>query len=114
MNKLIKQRVSRMAATDMVVTFNQGGKMKTDEILQERGKTYGKFVDHARLTQDLKEAMYKHPNYARLEPYQKESLEMVQHKIGRIINGDPMYLDSWADGAGYFELAVKELQGKGV
>ena len=42
-----------------------------------------------------------------------ESLEMVQHKIGRIVNGDPTYLDSWVDIVGYTQLVIDELLSKG-
>jgi hypothetical protein len=35
---------------------------------------------------------------------QKESLEMIMHKVARILNGDPNYSDSWHDIAGYAKL----------
>ena len=35
---------------------------------------------------------------------------MIAHKIGRIINGDPDYDDSWADIAGYAKLVSDRLQ----
>ena len=35
---------------------------------------------------------------------------MMQHKIGRILNGDPAYLDSWVDIVGYTQLVVNELE----
>jgi len=35
----------------------------------------------------------------------REALEMIAHKIGRILNGDPNYADSWHDIAGYAKLA---------
>lgn len=31
---------------------------------------------------------------------------MIAHKIGRILNGDPNYRDSWDDIAGYAKLAA--------
>ena len=40
----------------------------------------------------------------------KESLEMVAHKIGRILNGDPFYHDSWHDCIGYLRLIEKRLE----
>jgi len=40
----------------------------------------------------------------RLSFAQKESLEMIQHKTARILNGDPNYADSWHDIAGYATL----------
>ena len=37
---------------------------------------------------------------------------MILHKIGRILNGDPNYADSWHDIAGYAKLVEDELSGK--
>lgn len=77
--------------------------------LEERGARYGSFRGHASITQRLKEAMQTHPKYEELSVSQTESLEMIAHKIGRIINGDPNYADSWVDIAGYAQLIVNEL-----
>ena len=51
-------------------------------------------------------------NWDRLTCSQKESLEMVVHKIARILNGDPNYADSWHDIAGYATLIDQELTGE--
>jgi hypothetical protein len=80
-------------------------------VLLERGARYGKFTGHAQITQNLKEVMYSTEKFATLQPDQKEALEMIAHKIGRILNGDPDYDDSWKDIAGYAELVAKRLQG---
>lgn len=80
--------------------------------LNERGKRYGPFRDHAELTQNLKADMKEVPGWMRLNDSQKEALEMIQHKIGRILNGDPNYDDSWRDIAGYAQLVVDQLEGK--
>lgn len=40
-----------------------------------------------------------------------QSLEMIQHKVARILNGDPDYPDSWIDIAGYAQLVADRLQG---
>jgi hypothetical protein len=37
---------------------------------------------------------------------------MIQHKIGRILNGDPDYVDNWDDIAGYSQLVAKLLRGE--
>ncbi len=79
-------------------------------VLNERGTRYGDFDEHAKLTQNLKVTMYEHPKYTQLAPYQAEALEMIQHKIGRIINGDPNYDDSWVDISGYATLVVDKLR----
>jgi Domain of unknown function (DUF6378) len=84
-----------------------------NDILDERGKRYGRFDGHAQITQTLKQAMGSVPAfYARLSPSQREALDMIAHKIGRILNGDPNYADSWVDIAGYAQLIVDQLDGK--
>ena len=79
------------------------------DVLTERGKRYGKFSIHAEITQRLKMELAETPNWKFLTHSQREALEMVAHKIGRILNGDPMYLDSWVDIVGYTQLVVDEL-----
>jgi hypothetical protein len=37
---------------------------------------------------------------------------MICHKIGRAINGDPDYDDTWVDMAGYPQLVADRLRGK--
>jgi hypothetical protein len=82
-----------------------------DQVLTERGKRYGKFKDHARITQDLKDVMRSTNGWEKLSPSQKEALEMTAHKIGRILNGGPSYADNFIDLAGYNQLVADELQG---
>lgn len=86
-------------------------KQTVAETLKQRGKRYGDFDEHARITQSLKAAMYNTAAYqeGRLSDSQKEALEMIQHKVGRILNGDPNYADSWHDIAGYAQLVEEEL-----
>ena len=50
--------------------------------------------------------------WSALAPHQKESLEMIQHKIARILNGDPNYSDSWHDISGYATLVENMLEYK--
>ena len=35
---------------------------------------------------------------------------MIAHKMGRIVNGDPYYDDSWVDIVGYAQLVINELK----
>ena len=83
--------------------------METRLILEERGKRYGSFDTHAMITQNLKRTMLLTPNWDILSSDKKESLEMIAHKIGRILNGDPEYKDSWVDIAGYATLVAEGL-----
>lgn len=87
-----------------------------DATLAERGARYGTFVGHAHITQDLKNAITLHlvARNKRLAQDQQEALDMIAHKIGRIVNGDPDYADSWIDIAGYAKLVANRLEGKVV
>ena len=78
--------------------------------LAQRGKRYGSFAEHARITQAIKAAMIDSPNWATLSPDMREALEMIAHKAGRILNGDPEYHDSWHDIIGYTKLVADRLQ----
>ena len=84
--------------------------MSVEEVLEERGKRYGKFLTHANIAQDLKLTMHNAPSWALLDTDQKEALDMIQHKIARILNGDPSYADSWIDIAGYSTLVADRLE----
>lgn len=85
--------------------------MDIEKVLEERGKRYGTFSGHAGLSQNLKFIMRVHPNWGALTDAQKESLDMIQHKIARIINGDANYADSWDDIAGYAKLITRIIEG---
>jgi hypothetical protein len=78
----------------------------TDEILAQRGKTHGDYSDHALVTQNLKSQMQLGKNWDDLNPEQKEALEMIQHKVGRILSGNPNFRDHWDDIAGYARLVA--------
>lgn len=84
------------------------------QTLTERGQRYGKFKDHAAIAQELKRALYRHMDtVSKVEPDadQLEALEMICHKLARIVNGDPDYADSWVDIAGYAQLVADRLEG---
>jgi hypothetical protein len=87
---------------------------EVDAILDERGKRYGDFKGHAEITQLFKvitEAWLRKRSKV-LKFDQQEALDMIFHKIGRILNGDPDYADSWIDIAGYAKLVADRLEGK--
>lgn len=85
----------------------------TEALLAERGKTHGDFGDHARIAQDLKVIVREENdlrpgrNQLMLTHAQLESLEMICHKIGRILAGNADYHDHWDDIAGYAKLCSK-------
>jgi hypothetical protein len=82
------------------------------EILDQRGDRYGPFTSHAAITQNLKSMIDTALVGQRktLLPFQQEALDMICHKIGRIVNGDPSYHDSWVDIAGYATLVADILR----
>ncbi len=65
------------------------------------------------MTQRLKEVFWEElaKRNKKLDADQMEALEMIMHKIGRIINGDADYDDSWRDIAGYAMLVCDRLNG---
>jgi uncharacterized protein (UPF0297 family) len=81
-----------------------------DQTLDERGRRYGEFDEHARITQNIKAAMKDSRNWTALDDDMREALEMIAHKIGRILNGDPKYIDSWHDIIGYTRLVEQRLE----
>jgi hypothetical protein len=88
-----------------------------DETLAERGSRYGSFESHAMLSQSLSQTLllhyYKtHGKDKPLPPYIVEALNMICHKLARVVNGDPFYDDNFRDIAGYSQLVVDILQTK--
>ena len=86
--------------------------MDIEATLVERESRYGSFEGHALITQRIKSVMGASPNWQALAPDMKEALEMVAHKVGRILNGDPCYHDSWHDIVGYAKLVADRLAGE--
>lgn len=83
------------------------------QTLTERGERYGKFMDHARISQSFKSFVRNShgEKWKTMSFDQQEALEMIFHKIARILNGDPHYADSWVDIAGYAQLVADRLEG---
>ena len=78
--------------------------MSVQETLDERQSTHGDFADHARITQMLKTVIQNQPGWKNLNAMQRESLDMITHKIGRIMAGNPNHADHWHDIQGYAKL----------
>lgn len=85
--------------------------MNIADVLQERGSRYGSFEGHARVAQRLKWVLREELEIRSktLPMNQEECLDMICHKIGRIINGDCMYSDNYVDIAGYAKLVADKL-----
>lgn len=85
-----------------------------EEMLRERGDRYGEYKTHALITQGLLKVIEGNKNYQYLPDHIKETLHMICHKLGRIINGDPRYLDSWIDIIGYVQLTIDILKSEKI
>ena len=80
-----------------------------DTTLIERGSRYGDFIDQSFIAQALKDVIHQAPNWDKLLSDQKEAMDMMAHKMARILNGDPDYIDSWHDIIGYARLVEQRL-----
>ena len=86
---------------------------QVDDVLDNRALDYGKFKDGAALMQALKRTLADHAQKhgKTFADDQWEALEMIVHKIGRIVNGNPDKVDHWTDIAGYAKLVADRLEG---
>jgi hypothetical protein len=80
------------------------GTSSLENTLNERGQQYGNFSNQAEIAQKLKGVVYAEEGYERLSSAHREALDIILHKISRIINGNPNYVDNWHDIAGYATL----------
>lgn len=83
--------------------------MSVQQTLDSRQSTHGDFADHARITQLLKTVIHNQPNWKNLNVMQRESLDMIMHKVGRIMAGNPDHADHWHDIQGYAKLIEDRL-----
>ena len=76
-------------------------------LLAERQKTHGDYDENARIAQATKDLWRSGRNWSALTPRQRESLELIATKVGRILAGDPDCPDHYRDIAGYAVLATE-------
>ena len=81
-----------------------------DATLAQRESTYGDYEDVAKISQFIKETLRDGKQYHNLKSFQLESLDMICNKMARIVNGDPLYHDSWHDIQGYAKLVADKLK----
>jgi hypothetical protein len=84
-----------------------------DKVLDSRAKDYGKFIEGAEIMQMLKRLVHNYieDRQTPLAFDQREAIDMIIHKMGRIINGNPDKVDHWTDIAGYAKLVADRLEG---
>lgn len=76
-----------------------------------RDEQHGGLQDVGRVAQDMKHGFRCSRNWQRLKLSHKEALDMIAHKIARILSGaDPHDPEHWEDVAGYALAAMRERQ----
>lgn len=82
---------------------------EVNKLLSEREKTHGNFVDVSYVSQALKAAMRDSPNWGMLRCKQKEALDMICNKMGRLLSGNSEFEDHSDDIVGYATLLRRAL-----
>jgi hypothetical protein len=80
-----------------------------NEVLNQRETTHGDYADNAHTAQMLKDCIRRGKNYDRLSAMQKESLDLIATKMGRILAGNPNEPDHWRDLGNYAHLVEHRL-----
>ena len=76
------------------------------DTISERTKTHGDFTELSKTSQMFK-AVIQTRGMSTLTPDKLEALDMIVHKMARILHGDPNNSDHWHDIAGYASLIEK-------
>ena len=84
--------------------------MAIEEVLDDRGKSYGSFQSVASVAQRIKVIFRDYPGWRNLTLDKKESLDLMATKMARVIVGDSDHKDSWDDIAGYAMLISKQIE----
>lgn len=81
------------------------------ETVAERTSQYGDFRDQGMIAQALKETARMGSSWGQMVGFQREAIDMILHKIARIVCGNPDYADSWHDIQGYAKITEDRLPG---
>lgn len=80
-----------------------------EQVLVERGKDYGDYASKAQFIQNVKLLMRMSPSWYGMDADMRESMEMIAHKMGRVVYGNPAHKDNFLDIAGYAKLVADRL-----
>jgi len=82
--------------------------MKPEELLEERGKIYGDVRDNMNCAYELTQVLKRYNRPIRID-YNSIGhmgcLDMIMHKLARIMTGKEIHLDNYDDICGYAKLA---------
>lgn len=82
----------------------------TSILVETRDKTHGPFKLQAAAAVELKAVMRKYLDNTVMQAEHTEALDMIAHKLARIIIGNANYKDHWDDIAGYATLGSNACQ----
>ncbi len=94
------------------MTQVSGGNLDVHDTLEARARVHGDFSIDAQNSQLLKMCIRSARDgnaWHYLRDYQREALDLICTKIGRILAGNPHHVDHWLDIAGYATLVVNRL-----
>ena len=94
-------------ATTMRTPINPSG-VSSDigDLIKTRSETHGSFDTNSHVSQAIKSTLREWDGWERLSVRQREALDHICGKLGRIMAGDPDHADHWIDIAGYAQLAA--------
>lgn len=78
-------------------------------VLNDRGARYGSFEAHAMIVEKFINTSRLSGSWGDMHPYQRQAFRAISDKMARILNGDPHYIDSWRDIAGYATRVIEIL-----
>lgn len=72
-----------------------------NDMIRERTSVHGELTENARATWNIMRSLQAERNWPTLPDHMKHALYMIAHKMARIMAGDSMEQDHWADISGY-------------
>ena len=84
--------------------------MTPEQLIDKRESTHGDYTDKCNCIWRTKQVWHMQDGWDRLPATHRESLDMIAHKVARILTGNPHHVDHWRDIAGYAQLIVRELE----
>lgn len=104
------KKVTKKTELGRTEVSSSGANSVVDAILSERAGTHGEYAYQAELCRRLKNELHTHVGWKYLNSMQQESLDMIMHKVSRIMCGDPNFEDHWRDCEGYSKLVADRLK----
>ena len=93
----------------VITSVSEPEESKTSSLIgsltDTRKQSHGKIQDVGEVSQKLKAITHTSKNWEVMSNSQREALDLIVHKIARILVGDPDFKDHWDDIAGYASIA---------